>query len=47
MRQSYHFGMFLIAAMEQTNKIWKTYINTKALSMDVTTSVVEKNCEKW
>ena len=33
---------FLIAAMEQTNKIWRTYINTKALSMDIRTSVVEK-----
>ena len=35
-------GCFLIAAMEQTDIIGRTYISAKALSMDITTSAVEE-----
>ena len=35
-------GCFLIAAMEQTNIIGRTYISAKALSMDIRTSAVEE-----
>ena len=35
-------GCFLIAAMEQTNIIGRTYISAKALSMDTRTSAVEE-----
>ena len=35
-------GCFLIAAMEQTNIIGRTYISVKALSMDTRTSAVEE-----
>ena len=33
---------FLIAAMGQTNKIGRTYISAKALSMDIGTSAVDE-----
>ena len=35
-------GCFLIAAMEQTNIIGRTYISAKALSMDIRTSAIEE-----
>ena len=38
-------GCFLIAAMEQTNIIGRTYISAKALSMDLRTSAVEEIVE--
>ena len=38
-------GCFLIAAMEKTNIIGRTYISAKALSMDLRTSAVEEIVE--
>ena len=38
-------GCFLIAAMERTNIIGRTYISAKALSMDIRTSAVEEIVE--
>ena len=39
-------GCFLIAAMEQTNIIGRTYISAKALSMDIRTSAVDEIVKK-
>ena len=40
MRQSDDLGLFSDCGNEQTNKIGRTYISAKALSMDIRTSAV-------